>query len=55
VGAEQLCYSPYSFPEKFVVKTVLLVNAAEQILNGLNGVAGERQRFGRNRMVYLAP
>jgi hypothetical protein len=30
-----LCYSPYSFPEKFAVKTVPPMNAAEWILNAL--------------------
>jgi hypothetical protein len=37
---------------KLVVKTTPPVNALEQILNGLNSVAGERQRFGRNRILF---
>jgi hypothetical protein len=52
VGAGLLCYAPYSFPEKLVVITIALGNAAEQILNGSNSLAGERQRFGRNRIVF---
>jgi hypothetical protein len=50
-GRETVVLFAIFISRKFVVKTVPPMNAAEQILNGLNSAAGERQRFGRNRTI----